>query len=351
MSHLGAITILCGICALALAAAPGAGAGTVAAGCDAGWVTEMEREGYSFANSQGKKREAFTLLRETGFDSVRLRVWTGKKGFNTKADVVAKALRAKRQNLKVMVDFHLSDTWADPGRQTKPREWAALDADALAAAIECHVTEVLTALKKSGVEVAWVQIGNEIRSGVLWDADAAKSGALWEHGGVAANRENFRRFIAAGCKAAKAVFPDAATIVHCDKGQERGTVEYIAGILNGIEYDIFGVSLYSGEDWRKDIESAIGNLGYIAGKHSVGTMVCEFGMPCGDGAATGEAWKELSRLAAMEPSVRGIFYWEPLAFPGWRGYMKGASRLEGGRIVPSAVFSTEKKDNSKRGKR
>lgn len=96
-------------------------------GADISWVTEMEDQGKSFYNTSGVKTDCFQLMKETGMNAIRLRVWVNPEkaygSYCNKADVVAKALRAKAQGLDLLIDFHYSDFFADPSRQTKPSNW------------------------------------------------------------------------------------------------------------------------------------------------------------------------------------------------------------------------------------
>ena len=95
-----------------------------AKGADVSWVTQMENEGINFYNKSGVAEDIFQVLKEEGINSIRLRVWVNPAdGYNNTADVVAKAIRAKNAGMKIMIDFHYSDTWADPGHQTKPAAW------------------------------------------------------------------------------------------------------------------------------------------------------------------------------------------------------------------------------------
>src|ERR1700754_3742853 len=97
---------------------------TFAKGADISWVTEMESGGKKFYNTSGTEQDIFLILKNLGMNTARLRVWVNPaNGWNNKADVVAKAVRARNNGIRVMIDFHYSDTWADPGHQTKPVAW------------------------------------------------------------------------------------------------------------------------------------------------------------------------------------------------------------------------------------
>ena len=147
---------------------------TFAKGADISWVTEMEAAGEKFYNRDGVETDCFQLMKELGMNAIRLRVWVNpENGWSGKADVVAKAKRAQAQGMDLMIDFHYSDSWADPGQQFKPAAWKGLPLNDLKAAIANHTTDVLQALKAEGITPKWVQVGNEIRPGMLWDEDAS----------------------------------------------------------------------------------------------------------------------------------------------------------------------------------
>ena len=117
-----------------------------AKGADISWITEMEAAGLKFYNAAGTQQEGMALMKSLGMNTIRLRVWVNPSpAWNNTADVVAKALRAKALGLRIMIDFHYSDSWADPGKQTKPAAWVSLDLAGLKTALATHTVEVLTA--------------------------------------------------------------------------------------------------------------------------------------------------------------------------------------------------------------
>ncbi len=98
-----------------------------AKGADVGWISQMEANGKKFYNSAGVEQDLFQILKDKGINSIRLRVWVNPAdGWNNAADVIAKAIRAKNMGMRILIDFHYSDSWADPGKQTKPAAWARL---------------------------------------------------------------------------------------------------------------------------------------------------------------------------------------------------------------------------------
>ena len=107
-----------------------------------------------------------------------------------------------------MIDFHYSDIWADPGRQEKPAAWADLSFEELQKAAADHPTDVLSAIKARGIDVEWVQVGNETRSGMLKPDGEASRG----------NTANFAKLVTSGYDDVKAIYPQAKVIVHIDEG-------------------------------------------------------------------------------------------------------------------------------------
>lgn len=130
--------------------------------------------------NNGQPEDIFRLMRDIGMNAVRLRVWVNLESkqpqlggsaygpWSGKEDVVAKSRRAKEAGLDVMIDFHYSDYFADPGKQIKPVAWEGLSFDGLKKALASHTEDVLRAIKDADVNVRWVQIGNETTSGMVW---------------------------------------------------------------------------------------------------------------------------------------------------------------------------------------
>jgi len=120
-----------------------------AKGADISWITEMESKGMKFYNESGAETECTALMKEIGMNAVRYRVWVNPEdGWNSATDVLVKALRAQKLGMRIMIDFHYSDTWADPGHQSPPSAWASYGIDELKEAVSLHTKEVLSLLKK-----------------------------------------------------------------------------------------------------------------------------------------------------------------------------------------------------------
>jgi arabinogalactan endo-1,4-beta-galactosidase len=288
-----------------------------AKGADISWVTKMESEGIKFYNAAGEETECTALMKQIGMNSIRLRVWVDpEEGWNGKGDVVAKALRAQKLGMRIMIDFHYSDTWADPANQTTPAAWKSYDIEHLKSAVTAHTTDVLQALKTAGVDVEWVQVGNETRDGMLWDLGRATTNPL-----------NYTALNNAGYDAAKAVYPEAKVVVHLDNGNEFWYYERIFGILkkNGGKFDIIGMSLYPSSDWKSATESCIANITKCNQTYGCPVMICEVGMPWDDPENAKAMLSRLITGAKATGCCDGVFYWEPEAPAGYNGgYSLGA---------------------------
>lgn len=293
----------------------------MARGADVSWLTQMESEGRKFY-TPGKDRqemECMKLLRDyCGVNSIRLRVWVNPKdGWNSIDDVVIKALRAEQLGMRTMIDFHFSDTWADPGNQKMPAAWEELSFADLKTAMANHVNEVLSALKQAGVTPEWVQVGNETTPGMMLPV------------GSVDNPVQLTELNNTGYDAVKAVFPEAKVIVHLDGGNNQWAYDRMFDILenNGGKYDMIGMSLYpywaeqQGEagGWTKVADDCIANIKHLKRKYNKPVMICEIGMPYDQG----EACKQLI-TKMMNADVEGVFYWEPEAPNGYNnGYNLG----------------------------
>ncbi len=128
----------------------------------------MEVSGKKFYNADGAEMECMALLKSVGMNTIRLRLWANPtESWNNTADLLIKAKKANALGMRIMIDFHYSDTWAYTSHQTKPTAWTSLSFADLKTAVGNHTTEVLNALKTNGVNPEWVQVGNETSNGML----------------------------------------------------------------------------------------------------------------------------------------------------------------------------------------
>lgn len=299
--------------------APPPGPSNFAKGADVSWVTEMEAAGRKFYNSAGQEKECMDLLKSLGMNTIRLRVWVNPaSSYNSTADVVAKAVRAKNLGMRIMIDFHYSDTWADPGHQTKPAAWDGKDMDALKISLADHTSSVLTELKNNSVTPEWVQVGNETNDGMLWP-----------EGKASANMANFAQLVNAGYDAVKSVFPSAKVVVHVSNGWDNALFRWLFDGLkaNGGKFDVIGMSLYpSPASWQDMNKNCLANMNDMVSRYNKEVMIVEVGMSWDKPAECGAFLSDLitkTKSVAQQKGL-GVLYWEPEAYGGWNGYTLGA---------------------------
>ena len=344
-------------------------------GADVSWATQMESQGHVFKDLAGEKRECMALMKEYGLNAIRLRVWVDPREHGNWCnieDLVVKAKRAHSLGMDIMVDFHYSDWWADPGQQHKPAAWKGLEIDELKRALATHTIDVLSALKTAGITPKWVQVGNEIRPGMLWDEDVSLSGASYNIRACdvkesnttstaikyRANWANLTAFVNTGYDAVKSVFPQAIVIVHLDNGYDNGLYTWFFDELrkNGGRWDMIGMSLYS--FWAmqdhpdyvagKIITDCIDNIKKVGARYGCDVMIVETGMECADklGCLASDdilqqGKKQLARIIRecrqnTEGRCKGVFYWEPECKPSQ--YRLGAFTEDGRPTVIMDAF-------------
>ena len=193
----------------------------------------------------------------------------------------------------------------------------------MAEAVKAHTQEVLQALKDEGVGVSWVQVGNEVTNGMLW-----------ESGKVAGtNPGQFVSYFHAGYDAVKAVYPQAQVILHLDNGWKAETLNWFLSLMQGrsLRYDILGLSLYPSywennayPDWQPKVRQFLANLPALHDSYGKPVMLVEFGMPASQPDKTKAALQQLFADTAQYDWFEGIFYWEPEAEKARNGYDYGA---------------------------
>lgn len=297
----------------------GAEQDSFAKGADISWITEMEAAGIPFYNKAGIAVDGIKLLHSLGMNSVRLRVWVDPvNGWCNKEDVLVKAYRAHHLGMRIMIDFHYSDSWADPGQQNKPAAWEPLSLDELKIAVHEHTVDVLQLLKDNDITAEWVQVGNETGNGMLW-----------EDGKASENMANYAALNNAGYDAVKTVFPDAKVIVHVHNGFDNSLFRWLFDGLksNGGKWDVIGMSLYPDKDnWQDLTQQCLDNMQDMIDRYDSEIMICEVGMSWDEEVAAAAFLTELIQKGRQFPEhkVLGVFYWEPLSYAGWNGYTLGA---------------------------
>lgn len=291
----------------------------IAMGGDISWLTEMEAAGIKFRNYDGTQGNCMEILKSLGFNSFRFRVWVNPENqYCTTEDVITKSLRAKAFGMDIMIDFHYSDDWADPSKQTTPAQWKNLGIDALVQKVTDYTIATCQELKDKGIEPKWVQVGNETSDGMLWPLGKAST-----------NPKNFARLFKAGYEAVKTVFPDTKVIAHVDRAQDYDHLEWLYNILvsNGATFDVMGLSLYPEKnDYISFVSNTESNMKKLIQKFDRDVMLVEVGM--GESYVT-ECRDFLTKCFQLSERIAdnrmlGVLYWEPQCNSSWNGYKKGA---------------------------
>jgi len=286
-------------------------------GADIGWLSEMEDRGYIFKNDSGITKNCMEILKEKGINALRFRVWVNPSNkYCSKQDVAYMSHRADSMGFKIMINFHLSDWWADPGHQNKPAAWATHTITELNTDVYNHVYDVLDTLKSLGVTPKWVQIGNETNDGMLW-----------EDGRASTHMNNFAGMIKSGYNAVKAIDTTIQVIVQLSNGHDNEMFRWMFQGLkdNGAKWDIIGMSVYpywAGLPWAEDNNLAMLTMQDMITRYNTKVMVCEAGYLYNQPV---EANHYLLDLIEKTKSIGGlgVFYWEPESY-NWQGYQLGA---------------------------
>lgn len=290
-------------------------------GADIGWLQQMEATGYKFYNSDGVNEDCILILKEKQINTVRLRVWVNPSSSKTdghcsKKEVAQMAVRAKNAGMRVMIDFHYSDSWADPGKQNKPAAWANHSFSQLLDDVYNHTFQVLDTLKSLGATPDWVQVGNEIAGGMLWPD------------GKSSNWPQLAQLLNKGYDAAKAVDPSIRVIIHLESGNNNNLFRWFFDNATSyhVNYDIIGASYYPYWDNNTDYTTSIGDLGNnladIASRYGKDVMVVETGGPYYKVQNTYDMLVAVMKKVAGVAGGKGlgVIYWEPEGEKTWSGY-------------------------------
>jgi arabinogalactan endo-1,4-beta-galactosidase len=299
---------------------------TFAKGADISWLPQMEATGYKFYNDDGQEADCFKILKDHGINSIRLRTFVNpsdhpQSGHCSEEETVEMAVRAQQSGMRVMIDFHYSDSWADPGKQRKPAAWEGLDFSALLNELYDYTFDVMTDLKTAGVTPEWVQLGNEIPGGMIYPE------------GSTDNWPQLVQLINKGYDAVKTVSPNSKVILQLDKGNdnERFRWWFDAATAHGAKYDVIGMSYYpywlSGKpDYTLSIDDLSANMEDLATRYGKEVIVAEVG---GEDTKVQNTYDMLREVIARVKAVPdqkglGVFYWEPQGARSWSRYALSA---------------------------
>ena len=201
-------------------------------------LDELE-SGRAVFRDQGTQGDALEILKSHGLDTVRLRLFHSPDQLrDSLEDVLKLAKRAHDYGYKIVLNLHYSDTWADPGRQTKPAAWSDLPIAALVDSVYAHTARALAALAEQGTPPVLVQVGNEITTGMLWDTGRV--------GGPFDTPDQWRIFgmlLKSGILAVRE-HSSAQIMIHIDRGGDPAGARWFFDRLGPMDFDLIGLSYY-----------------------------------------------------------------------------------------------------------
>ncbi|MFR2146834.1 MAG: glycosyl hydrolase 53 family protein [Waltera sp.] len=303
-------------------------------GMDASAVLALENSGVKYYNFDGEEQDVFMTLAQAGVNYIRLRVWNDPYdengngyggGNNDVATAIALGQRATKYGMKVCIDFHYSDFWADPKKQFVPKAWEGMDIEEKSDALYNFTLESLTQLLDAGVDVGMVQIGNEINNGMSGETDVA----------------NVRKLLTAGSKAVREAAANSGkeilVAVHYTNIDDMKKLDtLLTGLqVKEIDYDIVGLSFYP--YWHGTMDDLKNAIIHIRDTYGKKVYVAEnaycYTAEDGDGSANSvEGTDDLAEgysasvqgqanevrdvcAAASEAGAEGVFYWEGTWIP------------------------------------
>ena len=226
---------------------------------------------YPADQNKPKPRSALKILKDEGTTHVRLRVWVNPAdSYHDLWELREMAKRAKSQGLKVLVDLHYSDSWADPGQQNVPAQWANFSVAQMEAAVFLHTLAACAVVRESGAYPDMIQIGNELNSGMLWPHGHTWNPPSWE---------NLGRFLKAGYNAVKICSPKTKVVLHLAEGGSNGAFRWWFDniVAQGVKFDVIAASYYG--YWHGSMGDLQYNLNDIAARYGKEVLVAETAYP------------------------------------------------------------------------
>ncbi|MFL5739726.1 MAG: beta-galactosidase GalA [Flavisolibacter sp.] len=270
-------------------------------GADISFLPELEARNVHFSD-RGVPKDAIEILKDHGFNYIRLRIFNNPaadsgysphKGFCDLEHTKQMAKRIKAAGMKFLLDFHYSDTWADPGKQFKPAAWKGIDFKSLKDSVYNFTRRVISELKSQGTAPDMVQVGNEINHGILWPD------------GHVNHLDSLAQLLKAGTDAVLSVDPSIVMMMHIALGgQNDESVFFIDNMMaRGVYFDIIGESYYP--KWHGTLNDLRSNLTDLARRYDKYVVVAEYS----------QLKKEVNEIAFSLPGDKGkgSFIWEPLS--------------------------------------
>jgi arabinogalactan endo-1,4-beta-galactosidase len=304
-------------------------------GADISFTLQEESAGKSYRDG-GTVKPIERILASRGANYVRLRVWNAPpSGYSTLSSALTLGRRAQQAGLKVLLDLHYSDFWADPGKQPTPAAWSGQNLSTLATTVRTYTRDAVSAFARQGTPISMIQVGNEITSGMLFPL-----GQIYRSDGE--HWSEFTTLLKAGIAGAR----DAgapSVMVHIDRGGDNGGSRYFYDhiLAQGVQFDVIGLSYYP--FWHGALSALRSNLNDLSSRYRKDLVVAETSYPwtLNNGDSLGNFintpsqlpdgsrfpatqsgqtayFEELRNVLAAVPNGRGagFFAWEPGWLPG-----------------------------------
>ncbi|HEY4285916.1 MAG TPA: beta-galactosidase GalA [Puia sp.] len=270
-------------------------------GADISFLPELENRGVRFSDNKGQ-RDAIQILKDHGFNYIRLRIFNDPardsgyspgKGFCDLAHTLEMAKRVKAAGLQLLLDFHYSDYWADPGKQFKPAAWRGEDMPDLLQSVYSYTAEVMEALRKQGTLPDMVQVGNEINHGMIWPEGSIR------------HPDSLASLIYAGIRGVKAVDPACPIMLHIALGGQNDESHFFLDnmLQRQVPFDVIGLSYYP--KWHGSLADLKYNVDDLTRQYDKDVIVVEYT----------QRKREVNDIAFSVPGGKGMgtCIWEPLS--------------------------------------
>lgn len=304
-------------------------------GGDISLLPTYEEHGVRYLDQAGVQVEPLKYFGEkAGWNAMRVRVFVdpSKASDEQKKEGVRQDLnyatalckRIKDEGYALMLDFHYSDTWTDPGQHSTPSAWNSSDPNVLADSVYRYTVRSLKYMKENGVVPDFIQPGNEITNGMMWPTGWCLPDGTDYKGGTFAN---FVKYLKAGVKGCKEVCPEAKIVIHTELSTQWAVTNFYNTLGNQVDYDIIGLSYYP--DYHGTLGTLSSTLNTLESKHGdKDIMIVETGYgarwalgskysstvhktwpltEAGQKKFTNDLINELNK----HPKVTGLFWWMP----------------------------------------
>lgn len=271
-------------------------------GADISFLPELESKGMKFYDTDGKEKDAISILKDHGLNYVRLRIfndpardsgYSPKAGFCDLQHTLQMAKRVKNAGMKLLLDFHYSDYWADPQKQYMPKAWRGKPISELKQAVYDYTKMVMQALQAQGTTPEMVQVGNEINHGMIWP-----------HGSVN-SFDSLAQLFFAGAQAVKSVSASTSIMLHIALGGQNDESRFFIDnmIKRGVSFDVIGLSYYP--KWHNTLADLEYNLDDLSRRYKKDVIIVEYS----------HLKREVNELGFNVANKRGkgTCIWEPLS--------------------------------------